>query len=620
MNAYGPTECSDDVTQAVITDPPGFAVVRMPIGRPVANIQLYVLDAWMQPVPIGVSGELYIGGVGVGRGYLHDPVKTAQAFVPNLFLHEGGRANDASHWSLRAGSSRLYRTGDLGFWRADGNLVYLGRVDQQVKLRGFRIELGEIESVLGQHRAVRAAVAVVCADEQGEQRLIAYVVPAETLNAERRTINEPDGSSSAFSVQRSALASDLRAFLDQRLPDYMIPAAFVHLDVLPLTPSGKLDRRRLPVPDLQSNEAIFVAPRDATEELLATLWAEVLGREHIGIHDSFFELGGHSLLAVRLLTRVQQATGVQLPLASLFQNATVARQAALLRTSPAPAGWQPLVPIQPHGSARPLFIVHGIGGTVLNFQVLAEALGLDQPLYGLQARGVEDDGEPFDTIQALASAYLAAIRIVQPVGPYRLAGWSFGGLVAFEMACQLVAADESVPQLALLDSRTPQPLGQPATPHQSVLAFAGALGRQLGVAPAFKLALPDGAVAEQLEALMAQGQATGMLDHDVTLAQLQRRFRVFMAHERAAAQYEPPAYGGPLTVLYARDAQGGAAHSDPSLGWETELRRAVAVIAVPGDHYSMLQPPHVSALADHLRSEETKEWGARYGGGECVEN
>lgn len=195
-----------------------------------------------------------------------------------------------------------------------------------------------------------------------------------------------------------------------------------------------------------------------------------------------------------------------------------------------------------------------------------------------------------------------------PVGPYRLAGWSFGGLVAFAMAYQLVAAGEDVAQLALLDSRTPQLPGQPATPHQSVLAFAGALGRQLGVAPAFKLALPNGEAAEQLAALLAQGQAAGMLDHDVTLAQLQRRFRVFMAHERAAAQYEPPAYVGPLTVLYARDAQGGETHSDPSLGWETELRRAVTAIAAPGDHYSMLQPPYVSALANHLRSEETNEW------------
>jgi thioesterase domain-containing protein len=210
-------------------------------------------------------------------------------------------------------------------------------------------------------------------------------------------------------------------------------------------------------------------------------------------------------------------------------------------------------------------------------------------------------------IAALASAYLSAIRAVQPAGPYRLAGWSFGGLVAFELTCQLVAAGEEVAQLALLDSRTPHLLGQPAAPHEAVMAFAGAMGRQFGVAPAFRLALPAGEVAEQLEALLAQGQADGMLDADVTLEQLQRRFGVIMAHQRAAAQYEPPVYTGPLTVLYADAAQDGYARSDPSLGWATMLDRAVAVVAVPGDHYTMLQPPHVAMRAEWLRSEEAKE-------------
>jgi surfactin family lipopeptide synthetase A len=263
----------------------------VPIGRPIANTQLYILDPVLQPVPIGIPGELYIGGDGLARGYLNRPDLTAEKFIPNPFGSEPG--------------ARLYKTGDLARHRPDGNLEFLGRLDHQVKLRGFRIELGEIEAVLGGHPAVREAVVVVREDVPGDMRLVAFVV----------------------SDQEPAPASrELRAFLQAKLPDYMIPSVFIRLDILPLTPNGKVDRRALPAPDQArpAPEDAFVAPRTPVEEGLARIWAQVLGLEQVGIHDNFFELGGHSLLAMRVISRLRDTFHMELPLRSLFEAPTVA--------------------------------------------------------------------------------------------------------------------------------------------------------------------------------------------------------------------------------------------------------------------------------------------------------
>ncbi|MFL6253473.1 MAG: amino acid adenylation domain-containing protein, partial [Pyrinomonadaceae bacterium] len=311
VNAYGPTECSDDVTHHVIREQPVEAAVHTPIGRPVANTRLYVLDAGMQLLPVGVLGELYVGGAGVGRGYLSDAAKTASLFVPDPYSGEAG--------------ARLYRTGDVGRWLPDGTLEFLGRVDHQVKVRGFRIELGEIEAALFNHPRVREAVVLAREDEVGDARLVAYLVAAED--------SQPD-------------ASELRSFLRQRLPDYMVPSAFVLLEEMPLTENGKVDRRALPAPEAQETSEAYVAPRTPMEEMLASIWAEVLKVERVGVEDNFFDLGGHSLLAFQLVTRVRQTFRVEVLLRNLFAAPTVAGLAAFIESEARGAGQlPPLAPI-----------------------------------------------------------------------------------------------------------------------------------------------------------------------------------------------------------------------------------------------------------------------------------
>ena len=393
----------------------------MPIGRPLANRAIYILDQHGNPVPIGVHGHLHIGGVGLARGYLNRPDLTAEKFVPDPFSAEPG--------------ARMYKTGDLARYRPDGNIEFLGRADHQVKIRGFRIELGEIEAVLGQHPAVRQAVVLAREDAPGEKRLVAYVVADSTTDEQ------------------------LRRFLKDKLPESMVPAVVVLLEALPVTPNGKVDRRALPAPDRSRPELekAFVAPRDDLELQLAHIWEEVLGVRPVGARDNFFELGGHSLLAVRLFALIEKRLGKTLPLTTVFQGATVEHLAGILRQQPTPGPQSSLVAIQPGGSKRPLFLVHPAGGHVFPYIHLAQFLGPDQPCYGLQARGVEDGQDPHTRIEDMAAYYIQALQTVQPTGPYLLGGWSMGGVVAFEMAQQLHAQGQRVALLVLLDGRIPTP-------------------------------------------------------------------------------------------------------------------------------------------------------------------
>jgi amino acid adenylation domain-containing protein/non-ribosomal peptide synthase protein (TIGR01720 family) len=330
LNAYGPTECADDVTHAPIRQPPADDIVRMPIGRPIANMRLYLMDARLRPVPIGVIGDLYVGGSGVGRGYLNDAGRTAQVFVPHPFADDTATRQSAM-------GTRLYKTGDRARWLADGRLEFLGRQDDQVKVRGYRIELDEIEALLRQHPAIREAAVLVREDTPDDRRLVAYVVPTED---ERRTPNADhkgtlDRAPTTVALRPASLVSELRAFLAERLPDYMLPAAFVLLEALPLTPNGKLDRRALPAAD-RSRPALgqaLVAPHSLLEDLLATIWAQVLDIGRVGIHDNFFALGGHSLLVTQVIAQVRATFNTELPLRSLFDAPTIAQLAERIATA-----------------------------------------------------------------------------------------------------------------------------------------------------------------------------------------------------------------------------------------------------------------------------------------------
>ncbi|HEX2053674.1 MAG TPA: amino acid adenylation domain-containing protein [Actinomycetota bacterium] len=301
-NLYGPAEATANAAAGEVVSQD-----EVSLGRPLANTQIYLLDRNQNPVPIGVPGELHIGGVGLARGYLNGPELTAERFVPDPFGGEPG--------------SRLYKTGDLARYLPDGNIEFLGRIDHQVKIRGFRVEPGEVEAVLGQHPDVRETVVAAREDQPGEKRLVAYVVPTQGVPT----------------------PTELRRHLKAKLPEYMVPSAFVALDTLPLMPNGKVDRRALPAPDPSSLRAedAYVRPRTPLEEVLAEIWEEVLGLERIGVHDDFFELGGHSLLATQLVSRLRHVFGVELPLRYLFETPTVAGLAKRIetarRSNPAPS-------------------------------------------------------------------------------------------------------------------------------------------------------------------------------------------------------------------------------------------------------------------------------------------
>jgi amino acid adenylation domain-containing protein len=418
-NFYGATECTVDSTRSRLDGRHGQVV-----GRPNANSQIYVLDAEMQPVPVGTSGEVYIGGAGLGRGYLNRAKLTAERFVPCPFGAPG---------------ERVYRTGDLGRWLPDGNLQYRARVDSQVKIRGFRIEPGEIEAVLAGHPQLRQAIVHLRTHRPGDKRLVAYVVPIFG------TVVDP---------------AEIRRYVGAWLPDHMVPAAVVALPVLPMTFNGKLDRSALPAPDFAASTSDR-EPRTPREEILCDMFAEVLGVERVGADDNFFDQGGHSLLATRLVSRIRDALSIEVPVRLLFEAPTVAALAERLAGDDRAAGLRVLLPLRRHGSRPPLFCVHPAGGLAWPYARLLRYLSADQPVYGLQARAYTDPTRAERSNAEMAEDYVEQLRTVQPTGPYHLLGWSAGGRIAHEMALQLQAQGHEVRLLAMLDAPATAQLQMP---------------------------------------------------------------------------------------------------------------------------------------------------------------
>jgi amino acid adenylation domain-containing protein len=563
FNAYGPSESTVCATihRCDERDPS-----PPPIGRPIANTRLYVLDGGMRPLPVGVAGELYVGGLGLARGYRRRPALTAERFVPDPFGGEPG--------------SRLYRTGDRVRYRADGSIEFLGRLDHQVKVRGFRVELGEIEAALARHEAIHEVVVVAREDQPGDRRLVAYYVAAGEV-----------------------AGSELRAFLRQRLPEYMVPGVFVPLPAMPLSPNGKVDRKALPAPDRAALEVACVSPRDTTELILWNVWREILGSSEFGVTDSFFDLGGHSVDVIRLIGRVQQSFGMQLPMKSVMTNPTVETLAAALR-KPNGASRSAAVPIQPFGSRTPLFLVHGAGGTVVGYHDVARHLGRERPVYGLQAIGIDDSLEPIEDLQIMAARYVQAVREVQPEEPYLLAGWSAGGHVAFEMANQLAAGGHRIGFVGLLDSNALQ-LGSRAPPRSDLVLLALLLQEELGIAAEPELEqLPPG---QQLERALELARERGLLSESFTLEQARRILNVNRATERAVTNFVPRRYRGDVTLIRSASPLASSPSDgeigDRSLaapedyGWNRFVEGAVRVLETPGNHQTMIREPHCRELA-----------------------
>jgi len=571
INAYGPTETTITTTSFEITDhfEEKKDVHRIPIGRPLANRTAYILDAFKKPVPIGVPGELHVGGSGLARGYLNNPDLTRERFINNPFSEEA--------------NSRLYKTGDLACWLPDGNIEFLGRVDDQVKIRGFRIEPGEIEVVLERNPYIRESAVIVNETAKEEKHLVAYVVMLE-----------------GYDLQNT----ELRQFLKERLPDYMIPSFFVEMDLLPVTPGGKVDRKALPAPDKNGNNIRkgYLAPRTILEMQITKIWEDIMEQHPIGVRDNFFELGGHSLMAVRLVTQIEEKKGRTLSLQALFQTPTIEGLATLLNQNTMHEPWSHLVPIQPLGSKSPLFCIHPDGGNVLCYMELAQNLGYDIPLYGLQALGTDDGDEPLMRVEEMAETYLRAIRTVRPGGPYNLAGWSFGGVVAFEMARQLKNQSEEVSLLALIDSSAPGiHENQMEWDDAELLVFLMGEVMSLSVDHLRQLG-PD----EQLLYVIKEAEKKALFSPDFGLDQARRFLRVIKANNKAYYDFSMKPYCGKIHFFRASEKlpekyslpEGDKDHVSI---WAKFATGGIEVHEVTGNHRNMMVRPHVQVLADIVK-------------------
>jgi len=572
MNEYGPTETVVGCSAYVL--PPGkHRAGPVPVGHPIQNITFYVLDEHLRLVPVGLPGELYIGGVGVARGYLGRPGLTADKFVPDPFA---------------AGGARMYRTGDRARWQADGNLMILGRTDHQVKVRGYRVELGEVETVLRRHDAVRECLVTVREDRPGDRRLVAYVV------AGRETFD----------------AAALRDHLRRSVPEYMVPAAFVRLDSMPHTATGKVDPRTLPAPEYGGGRDEADEPANYVEVQLIQLWEALLGVEGIGPTQSFFDLGGNSFLALRLFAQVNRRLECDLPVATLFAGATVRHMADAIRrqkrSAAGPAA--PVVPLQPNGPFPPLFFVHSADRNVMGYVSLVRHLGADQPAWGLRDVG-EDMGRPLADI---AAEHVRAMRAVQPRGPYYLCGWSYGGFVAFEMAAQLERQGETVAFVGLLDTMSPVleqawPRGGSAEMAVGVAAEeAERIRRTFDMAPGALAGMePD----EQFRRVVDEMRAQGVAPPGFDVATMKAICQTLLDRYRSRDGYVPGSISGTLTLFQATQVPAGHdefyARYTPeearSLGWSRHSARPVEVFTVPGSHAAMASEPHVSVLARHMR-------------------
>ncbi|MGQ5797803.1 amino acid adenylation domain-containing protein [Serratia sp. IR-2025] len=575
IHAYGPTETTTFATTARIERAEGEA--RLPIGKPIGNTRAYLLDARGRPVPMGAVGELHIGGVGVALGYLNRPELTAQRFLSDPFNPVGG--------------GRMYRTGDLARYLPDGSLEYQGRCDQQIKLRGFRIEPGEIEVQLAASPWVREAVVQVCSTEH-HPRLVAWIVPTAD-------------------VDRSALQGQLRAYLSERLPEYMVPSAYVWLDALPLTANGKLDRRALPEPERAAvGIREYAAPQGETETTLARVWCELLEIGQIGRHDNFFELGGHSLLAVRLSSQLRQQ-GITLPVQAIFNHPILAELAERIDRRTAEAPLRKAVPARSSGSRPPLFFVPtGFGDHSYVFE-LAKEIDETFPVYAVPWPAVEEKPA---TMSDMAASAVALIREVQPQGPYHLAGYSSGGVLAYAIAEQLQSAGEAVAFLGLID--TLRPVAAMHSPVQLLLNWVESTQERPD--PQFcqqlaELPLPEAIAAVQRAGIKTQREevadeaALWQQRHhyaklvEATLVQpASLKIHLFKAKQE---QVSVNSQNAQFQAYWQKIKQAGYCREDASaLGWDRLLPPAtVRVSQVNGDHVSMMEHPvHRRELGQHF--------------------
>lgn len=540
----------------------------IPYGKPIANTFFYVLDEQLNPVPFGEIGDLFIGGVGVAKGYANDPAKTNHSFLKDPFNSNAG--------------ARMYRTGDLGRMMPDGNMEFLGRKDSQIKIRGFRVELGEIENVLNKCSLVNQAIVIAKTESDGNKNLIAFIV-----------------------TNRAFDRKEILNYLKSKLPEYMIPGVFEELKQFPLTSNGKIDKKALFNLEITPQTGTYIAPQTELELKLANIWKEILAVERVGINDNFFELGGHSLMAVRMITKLEAEIGIRFPLSILYKYPTINTLMSSSEVNPSDLQnqWKSLVPIKESGSKIPIYIIHGSGLNVLNFSSIARFVDSEQPVYGLQAKGLSGMEEPLDDLKDIASSYLAEILEHNPTGPYAIAGYSFGGYVAVEMRNQLEAMGKKVKMLAIFDTNAV------ASDHYRRWPYT--IWKKVKVqGPKFRwimrslISRPETTIKYQSFLLSrafqnAVNKLTGLKTKDPNTFYT-RLDMISEKHLYAFENYSLMPFNDQVHLFKAKERI-YFVNDFQYLGWRKYAQKGVKVYDVPGDHKTMLLQPHAQEFARALQ-------------------
>ena len=564
LNEYGPTETAVTATMHAVQL---HELMRPPIGRPLANVRVYVLDGEARPVPVGVPGEIHIGGVGVARGYLNRPELTAERFVADPFSKESG--------------ARMYRTGDLGRWTEDGTIEYVGRNDFQVKIRGFRVELGEIEARLAELPAVREVVVLAREDQPGDKRLVAYwTTPSGVVEADVPTVEQ------------------LRDHLKAELPAYMVPAAFVKLEAMPLTPNGKVDRKALPAPEAGALITLhaYEAPVTVTEGALAELWKSVLGVNRIGRNDSFFDLGGHSLLLVKLRSKMV-SMGFNMSLADMMKNSTISLMSSFLEKEiKEEIGKEKIVKMR-DGTGRPLFIVHDASGDIVSYMPLVSALSIDMPVYGINILAMDEHSPDLASIEGMAKTYSDLIRSVCPDGPYRLVGWCTAGGIAMEVASRLAEDGLPVEFVGILDT------GYKAHPDEKEDEGRMKCGMLMSLVKRF---YPDADVGkldeldsiDVFEDLMSRCFEYHMVPSGFCPDELKRRVDIAWRITGAWMEYSMKHIPDNVYMFAATEYEDDGSRLLDT--WKESGLDAPRMELIGGTHQSIMIPPHVVKMADRM--------------------
>lgn len=571
VNGYGATETAGDGTFFNTQQP--FQSANVPIGRPLENVQLYILDEEMQPVPIGFPGELYVGGTSISKGYLNRPELTAHKFIHNPFTDQP--------------DGRLWKSGDIGRYLRDGVIEFIGRIDNQIKIRGIRIETSGIEIVINQHPDIKESLVIgkkpdaveVAHQHYSDLRLLAYVVPHSGNQISH---------------------TELRSSLQQKLPDHCIPSAFISLDTFPLNPNGKIERNALPEPDFSQRgiQIGFFAPKSELEKQLAAIWEDIFHINPISVHDNFYDLGGDSFMAMELFAKIEHNLGKRLPISLLIQSQTISQLALSLDIGDQAASWTSLVPIQPEGEGPPIFLVHADGG-IMFYQAFVKYFPPSQRIYGLQATGLDGTTQPLDSIEKMAAHYLKEIKSVQPQGPYNLGSYSLGTLIILEMGQQLIRSGDEVGLLANIDADAPGYPNLPAAHNTMKYKFTAHLFTLRDYDLPHKLRYIRNRVWHRIRENLTSIFSWLYVKVNFPMPYPIRYYFVRKIIYQAIDQYKLGKYPGKMT-LFRATKQPLVPDPDPTLGWEKLVSGELEICDVEGTHNSMVHEPYLGELVKKI--------------------